>query len=206
MEENIGNLANQVHDIKRLEQYKKDALAMGGMRLYRTIRPDENPDEGLKPRGEGSHSPRAHIAQGGLPSLFISTTTDLQEALKWAEKTLAARVVLIDTEKVSGLDESIIDLNHKDVREEIILNRPDAAFRDGRPIQNKRVERDAINSREVLIKSSVPKEAITLIYSQNPNDIDKIHRERENRWGEFREVGPIAESEIWMKPSDRRFL
>ncbi|UJR34812.1 hypothetical protein I4U23_027593 [Adineta vaga] len=67
MENNKANLANQAHDIERLEQYKKDALIMGGFKHHLgEERFVLDGSQGVKPHGSNAAGhPNDHI-QGNL--------------------------------------------------------------------------------------------------------------------------------------------
>lgn len=71
-------------------------------KVYRVIRPDENPTLGLFPKDPNNiKSVAGHITSGSRSgSQFISATKDLSIAKKWAEAT-GNRIVEIDLSKVS---------------------------------------------------------------------------------------------------------
>lgn len=88
--------------------------------LYRVLRPDENPAEGLKPKSSYSLTSLAeHVAFGSrISSKYISTSSDKQTALRFARMGMQRRggrkrIVTLDVEKlknVPGIE--IIDLTN----------------------------------------------------------------------------------------------
>jgi RHS repeat-associated protein len=117
--------------------------------LYRVIRPDENPAVGLVAKNpSATYKPEGHIINGSKPnfnSQYISTTTDLSVAEKWAAKT-GNRIVEIDPSKVKA---NLIDLSTESGRN---------AHLKGVTAKN-----FAAASSEVLIEGEVPSGALKII-------------------------------------------
>ncbi len=117
--------------------------------LYRVIRPDENPADGLVAKNPNAeYTVEGHVLHGSKPnfrSQYISTTTDPSVAKKWADKS-GNRIVRISPSQVDSL---IIDLS-TDAGRDVHL----------RGIMAKNW---AKSSSEVLIKGSVPANAVKLL-------------------------------------------
>ena len=125
-----------------------DDACDGGQKLYRTLRSDENPENGLSPKDpNASKSVFQHIrfgSQPGFQSQFISTTKNLGLALEWATKT-GGRIAQIDASKVPS---NIIDVSTPEGLAQQGIYSPSPAYSFAR------------SSEEVLIDGSVPSDAI----------------------------------------------
>ena len=115
--------------------------------VYRVIRPDEDPAAGLTAKNpDANWSPTGHVNNGSRPgaaSQFISTTRDPAVAEKWSAAT-GNRIVSIDLSKVNG---DVLDLST-------------AAGRDTY-LNGVMAKNFAGSSSEVLVKGSIPPEAIS---------------------------------------------
>lgn len=87
------------------------AAKEGSNVAYRVIRPDEDPEAGLVAKNpDATYTPEGHVLNGSRPgfaSQYISGTTDLNVAQKWAALT-GNRIVGINLDMV---DSPIIDLS-----------------------------------------------------------------------------------------------
>lgn len=119
------------------------------MKVYRVIRADEDPSAGLWAKNPAAtYTPEGHLLHGSRPgfaSQYISATTDLQLARRWAART-GERLVEIDLTKVQA---KVIDLSSTTVRN---------TYLRGVTARNR-----ARAASEVLIEGFVPPEALTLI-------------------------------------------
>ena len=115
--------------------------------VYRVLRPDENPAIGLFPKNPlAEYTVEAHVRNGTrYATQYISTTTDIEVARKWAAKH-GARIVAIDLDVVKQSGAEIIRLTTNRLREKW-LNSPVA-------------RNFARASKEVVIKGTIPKDAI----------------------------------------------
>jgi hypothetical protein len=122
----------------------------GQSKVYRVIRPDENPSVGLvaKKPNRGMTT-TGHVVSGSRNkgSQFISTTTDINVANKWANKS-GNRIVEIDLGKLPD-NAKVYDLS-TDI---------------GRTthIKGSTANRLAKASSEVLVEGNIPSEAIQVI-------------------------------------------
>lgn len=116
--------------------------------VWRVCRPDENPGKGLFPKDPtATKTLNSHIGSGsrsGYQSQYISTTKDYATAYKWAQKTPGARIVKIDTSKLSN---KFYDFTDPAVREKHLSGRWSNNFAKG--------------AQEVVIEGPVKSEAIT---------------------------------------------
>ena len=116
--------------------------------VWRVCRPDENPGKGLVPKDPtATKTLNSHIGSGsrsGYQSQYISTTKDYATAYKWAQKTPGARIVKIDTSKLSN---KVYDFTDPAVRAKYLSGRWSNNFAKG--------------SQEVVIEGPVRSEAIT---------------------------------------------
>ncbi|HHV29921.1 MAG TPA: hypothetical protein GXX73_10085, partial [Clostridium sp.] len=122
----------------------------GQTKVYRVIRPDENPLNGLTAKNpQRGMTVEGHITSGSRNkgSQYISTTTDINVAKKWAEKT-GNKIVEIDLTKLPD-DVNIIDLSTDAGRN---------AF-----LKGSTAKRLAKGASEVLIEGNILSEAIKLI-------------------------------------------
>jgi uncharacterized protein RhaS with RHS repeats len=122
----------------------------GQDKVYRVIRPEENPAAGLVAKNPNrGMTTTGHVVSGSRNkgSQFISTTTDINVANKWADQT-GNRIVEIDLGKLPD-SAKVYDLS-TDV---------------GRTthIKGSTANRLAKSSSEVLIEGGVPSEAIQII-------------------------------------------
>ena len=121
----------------------------GGGKVYRVIRPDENPAQGLTAKNpSATYTPEGHILNGSkskFKSQYISTTTDINIAREWANQT-GNRIVEIDLSQVSG---RVIDLSTDVGRNTYLKGATAKGFAKG--------------SLEVLIEGFIPPEAIKLV-------------------------------------------
>lgn len=89
----------------------------GGNVAYRVIRADENPSEGLVAKNpDATYTPEGHVLNGSRPgfaSQYISSTSELSVAQKWAAMT-GNRIVGINLDMV---DSPIIDLSTAEGRD-----------------------------------------------------------------------------------------
>jgi RHS repeat-associated protein len=123
--------------------------------VYRNLRPDEDPSQGLQARRPGrGMSPAGHVMNGSKPtfkgSQYISTTTDPAVADQWRQP--GQRTVAIDTDLVeadAAGNKSVVDLSSPE--------KAQAAGLKGRPA------RYAVASKEVLVEGRVPPRAITQV-------------------------------------------
>ena len=119
--------------------------------VYRVIRNSEKPTEGLTPKNPKAKLPlESHVIDKDLKTQYISTTTDINIARKWAAKD-GKRIVKIDLNKLDELSDefSIFDLS-TDIGRNMYLKQPKAqAF--------------AKASSEVVIKGNIPSEAVEVI-------------------------------------------
>ena len=119
-----------------------------GNPLFRVLRPDEDPANGLYPKDPSANKTVfQHIRNGSQPgfqSQYISTTNDLGVALRWGLQS-GARIAEIDSSQVEG---NIIDVSTRDFLAPHGINYPSPAYSY------------AISSQETLIDGYVPPEAI----------------------------------------------
>ena len=80
--------------------------------MYRVIRPDENPDNGLTPKNPNAHyTIEEFVSNGKWRTQFVATTSDINIARKWAAKTNNVIVQInLNFVKTAGL--TITDLRH----------------------------------------------------------------------------------------------
>lgn len=120
--------------------------------VYRVIRTDENPANGLYPKDPNANlSVDMHVRFGAQPdfvSQYISTSRDLVSSEAWAART-GNRLVAIDLNQVNG---DIIDLSTYEDRLYYLLDWKGRGY--------------AMKSTEVLIQGNVPPEAI--VWTRNP--------------------------------------
>lgn len=120
--------------------------------LYRVLRDDENPENGLHPKDpEATKSVQSHVGCGSrnnYRSQYISTTGNIQAARDWAAKGNGnnIRIVRIDTEVLRRHNVPIIDLSNAN-----------SSVLPGVMARN-----FAHRYQEVLIEGTIPSEAITL--------------------------------------------
>lgn len=117
-------------------------------KVYRVLRPDENPKQGLFAKNPSRNMTiEGHISSGSRNngSQYISTTTDINVARKWAEQD-GCRIVEIDLNKV---DSPIYDLSTD----------------EGRNLYLKGVSAKnfAKASSEVLVEGSIPSAALKIV-------------------------------------------
>jgi RHS repeat-associated protein len=141
----------------RLYSYVRDPTTwvdvLGLIPVYRNLRPDENPANGLSARKPGrGMTPAGHVRNGSNKtfkgSQYISTTTDPAVVAKWRAE--GQQTVKFDTDDVipdSHGNRSIVD-----------ISTPEKAQAKGikGPARNY-----AVNSREVLVEGHVPGNKIT---------------------------------------------
>lgn len=117
--------------------------------VYRVIRPEEDVSQGLIAKNPNAHyTPEGHVLNGSRPgfkSQYISTTTDLNIARTWADKT-GNRIVEIDLTKVES---NVINLSTESGRSTYLKGVTATNF--------------AKSSSEVLIEEFVPSSAIKLL-------------------------------------------
>jgi hypothetical protein len=115
--------------------------------VYRVLRPDENPAIGLFAKNPlAEYTVEAHVRNGSrYATQYISTTTDIEVARKWAAKH-GARIVAIDLDKVRKSGAEIIKLTTDRLRDKWLRSPVAKNF--------------ARASKEVVIKGSIPKDAI----------------------------------------------
>ena len=122
----------------------------GQSKVYRVIRPDENPSVGLvaKKPNRGMTT-TGHVVSGSRNkgSQFISTTTDINVANKWANKS-GNRIVEIDLGKLPD-NAKVYDLSTDIGRTTYI--------------KGSTANRLAKASSEVLVEGTIPSEAIQVI-------------------------------------------
>ena len=122
--------------------------------VYRNLRPDENPADGITSRKPGrGMTPSGHVMNGSRPdfkgSQWISTTTDPAVAAEWRKP--GQTTISFDTDDVlpdSAGTTSVVDLSTRP--------KADAAGLKGRP------RNFAVSSKEVLVEGRVPASAITV--------------------------------------------
>ena len=133
-----------------LESAATSAAEGGSKTVFRVLRPDENPALGLFAKNpSASYSIEGHILNGsrkGWASQYISTTTDLSVAQKWAMKT-GNRIVSIDLGAVQG---RVFDLSTEAGRSSLLKGITARNFARG--------------SSEVLIQGSVPPIAVSPVF------------------------------------------
>lgn len=116
--------------------------------LYRVIRSGEDPATGLLAKDpSASKSVLDHVFHGskqGFVSQFISTTKNINVAAKYAARD-GARIVAIDSTKIEG---DVIDISTKEGLLANGITHPSHAYSWAR------------SSAEVLIKGTIPSEAI----------------------------------------------
>jgi hypothetical protein len=117
--------------------------------VYRVLRPDENPALGLFAKNPQARKALwYHVRYGSSPGVetqFISTTKSLAKAREWAKQS-GARIVAIDLDKVAQSGAKIYDLTKKSVANKFLRNKPTKDLAKG--------------MKEVVIRGSIPKEAI----------------------------------------------
>ena len=115
--------------------------------VYRNLRPDEDPQNGLVAKNpDATYTPAGHVTNGSRPgwaSQFISTTRSLKVAQQWS----SGRMVAIDLDQFGG---SVTDLSTAEGRA--------AAGVTGITARN-----FANASAEVPLEGRVPSEAMTWI-------------------------------------------
>ncbi len=119
----------------------------GQTKVYRVIRPDENPLNGLTAKNpQRNMTVEGHITSGSRNkgSQYISTTTDINVAKKWAEKT-GNKIVEIDLAKLPD-NVNVIDLSTDAGRNAYLKGSTAKGLAKG--------------SSEVLIEGNIPSEAI----------------------------------------------
>jgi RHS repeat-associated protein len=125
---------------------------LGLIIVFRNLRPDEDPAQGLSARRPGrGMTPAGHVRNGSKPtfrgSQFISTTTDPAVALRYREP--GQRTVMIDTDQLvpdtSG-NRRVVDLSTPELARSHGLRGPAAHY--------------AANSSEVLLEGRVPSGAM----------------------------------------------
>ena len=120
----------------------------GQTTVYRVIRPDENPDLGLTAKNpDATYMVEGHILNGSkdnFNSQYISTTTDIEVAQTWSNKT-GNGIVEIDLSSLSS-DTKIYDLSTDAGRSEYLKGNTATNW--------------AKSSSEVLIEGYVPSEAV----------------------------------------------
>ncbi|GAA4027343.1 hypothetical protein GCM10022409_09160 [Hymenobacter glaciei] len=143
----------------RLYAYVKNTQnwldVLGLIPVYRNLRPNENPAEGLSAKNPGrGMSPAGHVRNGSNAnfkgSQYISTTTDPEVAAKWRAE--GQTTVTFDTNNVvpdSHGNRSIVDLTTPEKAAEAGVKGPARNY--------------AINSQEVLVEGHVPADKITKI-------------------------------------------
>ncbi len=118
--------------------------------VFRVIRADETPSVGLIAKNpNATYTIEGHILNGsreGFQSQFISTTRDIDVAIRWASNT-GNRIVAIDLSIVNG---SIFDLSTLDRAMNFLRGNTARNF--------------AASSAEVLIQGNVPARAITELF------------------------------------------
>ena len=114
-------------------------------KVYRVIRPDENPNEGLIAKNpNATYTPEGHVLHGsrdGFASQFISATKSPTVAATWAAAT-GNRIVEIDLNKVVG---PIIDVG------------------SGCGLRGRTARNWAAKSQEILILGPIPPDAIKVL-------------------------------------------
>ena len=116
--------------------------------VYRVIRPEENPDEGLEAKDPSkNYKPSFHICRGStFPSQYMSATDDLIGARDWASRT-NNRVVAIDLRMARDAGLQVGD------------------YRDGGDLTFPMARNFARRSREILLWGGrIPPDAIQLVY------------------------------------------
>nr|WP_258022988.1 RHS repeat-associated core domain-containing protein [Brevibacillus formosus] len=122
----------------------------GQTKVYRVIRPEENPLNGLTAKKpDRAMTLEGHVSSGSRNkgSQFISTTTKIEIAEKWSEKS-GNRIVEIDLEKLSQ-NVSVFDLSTETGR--------------ARYLKGSTAKRLAKGSSEVLIEGHIPSDAVKII-------------------------------------------
>jgi hypothetical protein len=122
--------------------------------LYRVLRSDEDPSAGISAKDpNATQSISNQVRLGSRPwfkSQFISTTTDLGVAMKWAQSDDLS-IAQIDPTLISG---NLIDISN-----------PEALAKQGITWENNRFAYAfAYGSREVLVQGYIPPEAITWVH------------------------------------------
>ena len=128
---------------------------LGLILVYRNLRPDEDPANGLSAQQPGRDmAPAGHVMNGGKDnfkgSQYISTTTDPEVAEKWRED--GQTQVSFDTDNVTPDSKgnlSIVDVSDRE-------KAADAGLK-GRALNY------ADNSKEVLVEGHVPPEALEVV-------------------------------------------
>lgn len=121
------------------------------MILYRLLRPDEDPKNGLTAKNPNSNvSVDDHVTKGssGLPSKYISCCKSLKAVEEFAFKSVVypKRIVRIELNKHWPSITNIIDLTEKETRETKILNEKGRNF--------------AKHFEEVLVVGKIPPECV----------------------------------------------
>ena len=117
----------------------------GGDIVYRVIRPDENPLQGLvaKAPENVTRGLEYHIRRGSsYPTRFISATRDIDIAIQYAQES-GNRIVALDLNKVVG---TVYDVS-SEIGAEMFLKSPIA-------------RNFAVSSSEIVIEGRIPAEAI----------------------------------------------
>ena len=122
------------------------------MIVYRNLRPDEDPSQGLVARRPGRDmSPAGHLMNANRPhfkgSQYISTTTDLVVAVRWrqpGQQTMEIETDLLEPDAVGN--RSIVD-----------VSTPEKAQAQG---LKGRLYTYAVSAQEVLLEGRIPPDAI----------------------------------------------
>ena len=122
----------------------------GDGEVYRALRSDEDPSQGLTPKDPGANETLdRHVRFGSQPwypgSQFISTTWD-EAIARGVFGSGGERIVRIALDRVSA---PVFDLDNEDCRMDVLSNPVARAF--------------AKAAREVVIEGNIPPEAITLL-------------------------------------------
>ena len=125
------------------------------MIVYRNLRSDEDPSQGLVARRPGRDmTPAGHIMNANRPnfkgSQYISTTTDLVFAARWrqpGQQTIEIEYDLLEMDAVGN--QSIVD-----------VSTPEKAQAQG---LKGRLYTYAVSAKEVLLEGRIPPDAIRLV-------------------------------------------
>jgi hypothetical protein len=153
---NPGRLADPTADVGRasdsLNQAAQSASRATNDSVFRVLRPDENPTDGLVAKNPvGDWTPEGAVLNGSRPSAanhnqWIHATTERAVAEEWAQRT-GGRIAEIDLSRVPS---QVIDLSTETGR---------AAHLQGVTARN-----FAAASSEILIESHVPAAAIVRVW------------------------------------------
>jgi len=139
--------------------------------LYRTLRDDELTSEGssILARNPSAtvlpHTVGEHVAEGGKGDSLISTTKSFKIAKKWAASGMQriAEIKIPEGKKIYDLT-NVADRDAF-IGKDVSANTQTQIYqRNQKDIENKRVQRDAEKSQEVLVKKEISAEDISSIY------------------------------------------